>query len=1209
MRVDVQAAEVRRQTSWRTSRFCRATVQRVYERECTAERARGPVAQTERVLQLSVTHAMGRLGEGPGSGDAPLTESLFCHDKQALATPVQATALLRDEWLHVAVAEGDCVHLVGTWEAAPASAAQADNSAPAPAEGRPDEDADLWDDLDESIFEAVAEPSGPTMVLSSLAPTGAASNDNLMVVHPDMIISASRLASVASCMRKPMIQERIKALDDTSYAAAFGNMVHALLQACLLDEDAASGWDRLGNFSDAFLDAQIERQLAAARDALFLLGVSADKVRAELRDTKPALVTFAKTYLARRDGSDVDAEPAAVDDPRSESPQRVRITRVLSAEDDVVSPMYGLKGRLDVCAEAEVFDGNERFVGILPLEVKSGRVTSSMEHAAQTSLYTLLLADRYGLPVASGYLLYTQNGTLRRVQRNLREVRSLVLARNEMAAFRVQMPVLAGESSEEEGQGTAETQVGPDENVSAVAASSAPAEAVPPGPPFLPPTIDSEFKCSRCYARDGCMLYRRAIEQVEDTSSPIAPLYAQLTQHLSAGDLAFFLHWDALLSHEEQGLGRFQRELWTLPLAEREATGRSVGGLRWDSDAHRTRVRLTLPDARRSVLASGLALDDLVLLSTQAPRMRSLGRGRVVAIAPAALELALEQDVARALEQTAQLAQLPPHGSDALPAQFTFRVDQEELMSMMAVARFNLACLFYAQAPVAAAHVKQCVVNLAAPRFAYTLPPATGEALARFAGACNEGQRRAIEQALLAQDYALVLGMPGTGKTTTIATLIRILVALGQSVLLCSYTHSAVDTILSKLHAAHEVDVLRLGAVSRIHPSARRYALAERLAPDASVEEYEALIEKPPVVAATCLATNDPVFARRRFDVCIVDEASQITLPTCLGPLRFADRFVMIGDHHQLAPLVRDRRAARRGMQVSVFQRLCEAHPSALVHLRAQYRMNAAIMALSNALVYGGRLTAGSTQVATGSLALDKEAVLAAGKRLPETQRWMAAMARREPSVVFLDTDALPARECRLEGLVENEGEAELIASLVRFLRACGVPAAHLGVLTPYRQQARRLRQAVTSAAGADAEVLTVDQAQGRDWPVVIASFVRSNEQRAAGELLRDMRRLNVLVTRAQHKLVLLGSRTTLRGRTDSGVPAEAPVPRLLALLEAQGRIVQLPKGAAAGGASRSPAVPSKVSPTKARPVKTQRTAGRPVLAEIMLNGESQGRV
>jgi len=171
----------------------------------------------------------------------------------------------------------------------------------------------------------------------------------------------------------------------------------------------------------------------------------------------------------------------------------------------------------------------------------------------------------------------------------------------------------------------------------------------------------------------------------------------------------------------------------------------------------------------------------------------------------------------------------------------------------------------------------------------------------------------------------------------------------------------------------------------QIHSEARRYSL-NALPIANSLEMLESQLLTPPVVATTCLSIDQSVFrcallsalelmlprsaifSRREFDVCIVDEASQITLPTCLGPLRFANRFILVGDHHQLPPLVRSHEAREGGLDESLFKRLCDAHPEAVVDLRSQYRMNEDIMLLANELVYSNKLSCGTPEVAARSL-------------------------------------------------------------------------------------------------------------------------------------------------------------------------------------------------------------------------------------------------
>lgn len=118
------------------------------------------------------------------------------------------------------------------------------------------------------------------------------------------------------------------------------------------------------------------------------------------------------------------------------------------------------------------------------------------------------------------------------------------------------------------------------------------------------------------------------------------------------------------------------------------------------------------------------------------------------------------------------------------------------------------------------------------------------------------------------------------------------------------------------------------------------------------------------VAKVTQRESDSALFSRRKFDYCIVDEASQITLPTCLGPLRFADKFVLVGDHHQLSPLVRNRAAKKVGLEISLFRLLSETHEDCVVDLTHQYRMNEEIMHLSNTLIYKGRLVCGSEEVA-----------------------------------------------------------------------------------------------------------------------------------------------------------------------------------------------------------------------------------------------------
>jgi DNA replication ATP-dependent helicase Dna2 len=822
----------------------------------------------------------------------------------------------------------------------------------------------------------------------------------------------------------------------------------------------------------------------------------------------------------------------------------VRVKRVLEVEEDIWSPMYGLKGFVDVSVEVEVVEADEdesmrrtasaasgpapappgirrtqslatpaSYTSVMPLELKTGRAFAMLEHRAQTMLYMLMMSERYGVDCAAGLLYYSRTGELHRVRRVRNEVRALLIGRNELASYlarREDAPALP---------------------------------AVEGVPALLPRTIDDARTCSRCFVVDGCMLYRRAEDIVEDPEAPsaIADLYERKTAHLSDEHAAFFAHWERLLSLEEDDVVRFRRELWTMTGAAREHNGRALAGMQLVEGE----LAATPTDARRHVyrfvraagparladhaaaLSNLLQVGDTVIVSVE-PALPALAAGTLVELSSSAVTIALK----RALDPALALAKAQ-NGAHPL-----FRIDRDDIGGGMARIRNNVARLFYAGGD---ALRRELVVDLRAPRF-MELPD-----YVPLPAHLNDDQRRAMRHVLSARDYALVVGMPGTGKTTTIAELIQLLVRRGKTVLLASYTHSAVDTICRKLV---DVDLLRLGSVEKIHPDVRAFAMPE----SSTAEELEARMTTPTVVATTCLSVGHTLFAKRRFDYCIVDEASQVTLPTCLGPLRFADVFVLVGDPLQLPPLVRHAAARAGGLDVSLFSRLAEAHPTSQVYLTRQYRMNADVMALSNELVYDGRLRCGSDAVADLRLELPARSASLTAMRAGGacTECWLDRVLDPACRVVFLDTDRVPGRETRVgESLVQNEVEGALVAQLAAALVLGGTYASDIAVITPLRQQIRLL--AAKLHGNSAIEILTADRAQGRDKAVVIISFVRSGEA-GVGELLSDARRINVALTRAQRKLILVGSRSTL---------AEAPLLRkLFGVLDARGWCQTLPPDA-----------------------------------------------
>lgn len=258
-----------------------------------------------------------------------------------------------------------------------------------------------------------------------------------------------------------------------------------------------------------------------------------------------------------------------------------------------------------------------------------------------------------------------------------------------------------------------------------------------------------------------------------------------------------------------------------------------------------------------------------------------------------------------------------------------------------------------------------------------------------------------------------------------------------------------------------------------------------------------------------------------------MDEASQISVPACIGPLRLASSFLLVGDHYQLPPLVRSRQAVSEGLNKSLFATLAEAHPQSVSMLRLQYRMNSDIMAISNTFVYGGMLQCGLDTVSNARMALPN--FYSCTCNCSHTACWLSDTIAPQKTVLFLDTDALRAYESPSGNSFINTAEAGIVWSVLNSLVRAGADVNELSVISPYRPQLKLLSDAATDETRA-IRFSTVDKFQGMDSDCIIISMVRSNPDSSIGQLLRDWNRLNVAFTRARKKLILVGSGKTILG-------------------------------------------------------------------------------
>ena len=427
-----------------------------------------------------------------------------------------------------------------------------------------------------------------------------------------------------------------------------------------------------------------------------------------------------------------------------------------------------------------------------------------------------------------------------------------------------------------------------------------------------------------------------------------------------------------------------------------------------------------------------------------------------------------------------------------------------------------------------------------------------------FTTELNESQQAAIRFALSASDVAIIHGPPGTGKTTTIVELICQAVARGQKVLACAPSNTAVDNLLEKL-VAFRLKALRLGHPARVDVSLHDHTLdalvarheltslvrelrreaeglfrqagkftrakpahgakremrqdAKRLKADARMLEQQAIdsiVDNADVVCATT-TLDESLLGDRRFDLVVIDEACQSTEPGCWMPVLRADRLVLAGDHCQLPPTVLSKQAAKEGLEVSLLERLVGLYGDRITRrLGVQYRMHDQIMRFSSQQFYEDSLIA-------------HESV--AGHLLSDLDHVDEQLITIDP-VTFIDSAGAGwDEELEPDGLSRrNVQEGELVIRKIAELQEAGLRGRDIDVIAPYAAQVRWLRQ---NSPDAQVEIDTVDGFQGREKEAVIISLVRSN---AAGEIgfLSDARRMNVALTRARRKLIVIGDSATV---------------------------------------------------------------------------------
>ena len=368
----------------------------------------------------------------------------------------------------------------------------------------------------------------------------------------------------------------------------------------------------------------------------------------------------------------------------------------------------------------------------------------------------------------------------------------------------------------------------------------------------------------------------------------------------------------------------------------------------------------------------------------------------------------------------------------------------------------------------------------------------------------NEFQAAAASRALRARDVYCIHGPPGTGKTRTLMAIVQQAVADGQRVLACAHSNQAVDNLLVGASSADEPDPGTLHAMA-VDDDGEELSIRRVGHPESELvaDRYtDGPVTEADVVGATTSMASQ--FDADEFDIAVLDEATQASIPASTIPYACAERLVLAGDHKQLPPFASDELEERES-EVSLFEHLLDTYDGVSTMLRRQYRMHEQIVEFPNEAFYDGQL---ETDDRNRDWTIDGLDPLVAYDVTGEEQRASGKSYR-------------------------NPTEAEIVAEEVQRLREEGIAQSDIGVITPYSGQIGCIRNelADVDARTRGIKVNTVDAFQGSEREAIVLSFVRSNDRGSSGFLTfgdEGKRRLNVSLTRAKKRLVVVGDFDTL---------------------------------------------------------------------------------
>ncbi|MEN2496935.1 MAG: Tripartite DNA replication factor [Marteilia pararefringens] len=988
-----------------------------------------------------------------------------------------------------------------------------------------------------TLINVINEPGGNTDMknLLLIPPQKATALDNILVVNPNHLISTTDLSTSFFCMRKAFLAQKFISGSKTNQAMLLGILVHDLFQKSMI----------LKLKSECEIKDKIW-SLIRSPDyirCLLMCGMNEDEL---FNMSRP----YIQNYLEWTNGD------AGLDDSREApiftqkllmSPRHKKVIKsnncletfdienIVDVETNIRSERLGIKGRIDMIVDIKMKNG-QRLKNI-PLELKTGKANFSSSHRGQTMLYSAMINENRQTKSdehTKSILLYLKTGESELINFRHKEMRDMIIARNILESYLIASPKKKTQKITDQ-----PIQEEFDDLVSCM--------------PEIPEPINRYDTCKDCEMKNICGLMtsvsKTEIKKPNHSGNYIAN---QATQHLSNKDLLYFVKWYQILEFEEKEISRKKMETERLNVDDLESTENKIAKKytfdSFDEESKTMRFNNDNPD-----ISFDLKTGEYCLVSPFDLEYSSADIGKIESISGENIVIFFKNDIY----------------INKYKKGLVCRIEIYELNKLFRHNHFFLSELFRDTPEIN--HLRKIIVEHEESREDLLKDETAHEKLIGMEN-LNDEQQIALQKSINCHKYFLINGFPGTGKTTTLAVLISNLANIGKKVLISTHTNCALDHILTKLHKLN-AKFIRFGqskinydifGEETFHKLPDSVYFEELLKNTENSLEMKKILNDCNIFASTCISTSDQLIRNMKFDFCIIDEASQLLQASVIGPISLASKFILVGDQNQLPPIVYSE-YGKKAKNISLFDHLIDKkYHLNIQNLTKQYRMNHPIMEIANKLVYKDCLTCGSQDSANKTLlsiksSIDEYKVEESMKSKYGNSIDPIISAALEDSAIFLNYSrkSISAKFGNDECLLENQFEAECVVDFAEIFSKIGFQQNQIGIISPYTSQVSLIKS-LAKLRNINLNSNTVDQFQGQDKPIIIISFVKSyvNPLKSKAfsllenSILADIRRINVAITRAQCKLILIGDCKTL-------VYSE-PICRLIKIMEERNSIVNI---------------------------------------------------